>query len=537
VTDDAETVADLVRRHIDGVLDGEGRRRLEECLNRSAEARRVYVREMKLHAALWVDLKGVGRPAEPADAPVATRRRRARFPRDPRPGALPWTVFAAAGLFAVVLAVAHRGSGPAPAPLARRAEPAPLPAEPPPPNLEPAPAPGPAAPAPEAEAPPARLAPPRPAPPPPAPPVPEPAPAPAPIPIPIPAPAPRAPEAPTAVAAAVAERVHGPAERLRAGARSPLRAREGVAAEDGVETGVEASVLLTYPDGTRVTLSPGTLLARVADPGRGKVLRLSKGTLTVEAARQPADAPMILETPLAEARVLGTTLRLTVVPGERGSTRLDVTEGKVRLTRLADRKSVEVVAGHYAVAAAGVELAARPVPRTPLEGALAERGAVTVNFGPPGVKLPEGVLNDAAEEFDPARGYGWTGPADQRGAAQRAVPRGDVLRATHVWAGSKDRAALWTARVPNGTYLVGVCVGDDRDQGPHHVAVEGRLVIDTLLTRPDQYVESKEVPVVVRDGTLTVGVGGHQSPKAARSASGTRTADTTICWITLRRAP
>jgi hypothetical protein len=67
---------------------------------------------------------------------------------------------------------------------------------------------------------------------------------------------------------------------------------------------------------------------------------------------------MLFLTAHAEARVLGTTLRVETI-GD--STRLDVTEGRVRLTRLKDKASVEVSAGHYAVAAPTGSVASRLV--------------------------------------------------------------------------------------------------------------------------------------------------------------------------------
>jgi hypothetical protein len=68
---------------------------------------------------------------------------------------------------------------------------------------------------------------------------------------------------------------------------------------------------------------------------------------------------MLFTTPHAEVTVLGTRLALTV---SAEATRLEVQEGRVRITRLPDRASVEVKAGQFAVARAGSELVAqRPV--------------------------------------------------------------------------------------------------------------------------------------------------------------------------------
>jgi len=82
----------------------------------------------------------------------------------------------------------------------------------------------------------------------------------------------------------------------------------------------------------------------------GKSLTLVRGVLTADVRKQPADQPMVITTPQGEATVLGTKLRLTVEPDEKGSTRLEVEEGKVRLKRLVDGKTVGVDSGHFAVA-------------------------------------------------------------------------------------------------------------------------------------------------------------------------------------------
>ena len=55
-------------------------------------------------------------------------------------------------------------------------------------------------------------------------------------------------------------------------------------------------------------------------------------------------------------------MRVTVDPG---STQLEVTEGRVRFTRLKDAQAVEVATGYYALVAPGVDFAPRPIPQDP----------------------------------------------------------------------------------------------------------------------------------------------------------------------------
>jgi len=211
-----------------------------------------------------------------------------------------------------------------------REEPAPRPERRPPPPVEP-PMPGPG----KTEAPPA--------PPPPAPPEA------------VPAPPPPAPP-PTAVAVAGLERVRGEAWVSTESGRAPAGAGRGLVSGQGVETaGGEASV--KYPDETRIDLRPGTAI-RVTGPA-GKSVRLDRGTIDAQVARQPAGQSVAFVTPHAEATVLGTRLTVTVT---EEATRLEVAEGRVRLRRLSDGKAVDVAAGQFAVAAAGAEMSARPVP-------------------------------------------------------------------------------------------------------------------------------------------------------------------------------
>ena len=83
--------------------------------------------------------------------------------------------------------------------------------------------------------------------------------------------------------------------------------------------------------------------------------------LQARVARQPLGLPFVLQSPHGEARVLGTALRLVVDGGEKGSTRLEVTEGRVQFRRT-DGKALEVPAGSFVLAGAGAEFLLRPLP-------------------------------------------------------------------------------------------------------------------------------------------------------------------------------
>jgi len=196
---------------------------------------------------------------------------------------------------------------------------------------------------------------------------------------------------PTATAVASVERVDGEAWAVSPGKRTALAPGDILLPELGLDVGSRGRLALLYPDWTRLELGPGTKvrgLARV-----GKWLELLEGQLLAKVTRQPAGRAMAIGTPHAEALVLGTTLRLVV---DSGSTRLDVEEGRVRLKRLSDGKTVDVSNGHFAVAGVGLELASR-------------------------------ALTLYAEDFDSGRLAGWTFPRAYPWTLERASPRGLML--------------------------------------------------------------------------------------------------------------
>lgn len=187
---------------------------------------------------------------------------------------------------------------------------------------------------------------------PPVPPAPRP---PAPKPPPQPAPKPVPPRRTVAVVGSL-ERVHGQVALVKGDEIVPAAAGQEIATGHAVRTmGRQSLAVLKYKDGTIVEIGPDTRVTE--DSGAGKKLRLERGEIRAVVAPQPAEHPLIVVTGDAEARVLGTTFRMTVRPGASG---LEVREGRVRLTRTADGESVEVTAGHRALVKEGAALTARP---------------------------------------------------------------------------------------------------------------------------------------------------------------------------------
>lgn len=151
------------------------------------------------------------------------------------------------------------------------------------------------------------------------------------------------------------EAAGGEAVHVRKDLRRAAAAGSELLPGDGLETGPKSWAVVKFPDGTRVEVGSGSVLAGWKAEG-GKRAVLSRGSLMAVVSKQPA--PLVFSTPHGDAAVLGTTLRLVV---DETSTRLEVVEGKVRLTR-SDGKAVDVGTGHFAVAATGMELAARALP-------------------------------------------------------------------------------------------------------------------------------------------------------------------------------
>jgi hypothetical protein len=148
---------------------------------------------------------------------------------------------------------------------------------------------------------------------------------------------------------------------------------------DTIVTDGRESITIGYEgETTRVQLRENTRLTLLGSaPAEGKRLRLEAGSLRARVAKQPEDKSMVVLTPHAEALIRGTVLRLA---SEKSSTRLDVTEGLVEFTITSDRETIEVPAGHYAVAGEGIDLVARSIPGTDLLLQLDEKasGAKTV---------------------------------------------------------------------------------------------------------------------------------------------------------------
>lgn len=371
---------ELIDLHLAGELDEAATEELFRRLKEDPALQRQLLvaahEDWALRSAVKgrIALKGAEREVRTAaGTPPSGRRARPRLTTRSRRGPIAWPwIAAAAGILLAVTARVMLVPPRTTAPTART--PRPLPEESPPPPAHPPGVEPPAALPPDREVPVPASPPPKPERPPEQPPGPRPPPKASDSPAPAPdlpgkdAP-PRPPARPvspeTAVAIGTLETVKGQGFILAGGKPRPAQARESLSAGQGLETrGSGSGAALKLLDGTRIELGEDTTLREIALKA-GKRVIVARGALTAHVTPQPRGEPMVFETPHAEATVLGTTLRLEVEPGEKGSTRLTVTEGRVRL-RGPDGRTVDVASGHFAVAAAGLDLASRPLPKTML---------------------------------------------------------------------------------------------------------------------------------------------------------------------------
>jgi len=108
---------------------------------------------------------------------------------------------------------------------------------------------------------------------------------------------------------------------------------------------------LEFNDGSTITISGNSTLT-FSDYGQKK-LYLKEGSVSCNVKPQPAGKSMIIYTRSAMLEVLGTQFE---VEAGLSATMLNVSEGKVRVKRLSDSKTVDVPAKHRVVAAADQEM-------------------------------------------------------------------------------------------------------------------------------------------------------------------------------------
>jgi hypothetical protein len=328
-------------------------------------------------------------------------------------------------------------------------------------------------------------------------------------------------ETPTAVA-----RVEGAKEAFvtpSMGAEKRIVGQYDLLPGQVLRTGSKGRATLVYADGTRVTLEPGTKISGVKSLN-GKFLQVDKGAVSAVVSKQKDGEPMVIGTSNATAKILGTTLRVAV---ESDLTRLQVLEGSVQLANKV---------GAFAAVTGGEEAKTRGsdksiIPWSMSEERIREIFGIVISFGPPNRALPPGTRVDSGAIFDPKRGYGW----DKDLGNGPLIGIADRLKASFVAGGTATLTGTWRMPLPNGKYVVRACVGGAPqgilDQGPHHVTVEGKVIIDTKMTCNGDFCFGEgEVDVI--DGELRVVIGGHRSDLKTPTD---KDDDTILNFITIRR--
>jgi hypothetical protein len=204
-------------------------------------------------------------------------------------------------------------------------------------------------------------------------------------------------EKPTVVEVATLERVEGNVTVREAAAQSGIALTAGFSVETADE---RSAAVIRYPDGTRIELKGASGIRDASDgPGRRVIV---SGTIVSEIAKLPGDQPMIFVTAQAEARIVGTKIRIEAAAE---FTRLDVSEGRVKFTRLKDKMSVDVAAGHSAMVAPNTPLASKLTRATEGLAALYTfkegRGAVVRDVSRAGAPIDLKIENETAVRWSP----------------------------------------------------------------------------------------------------------------------------------------
>jgi hypothetical protein len=184
--------------------------------------------------------------------------------------------------------------------------------------------------------------------------------------------------------------------------------------------------------------------ARLSIKEGTKRIDLSGGVvLRGEVAHQPDDHPMIVNSRHAQAKVLGTRLQFSLLPH---STRLDVSEGKVRLSRFPDGSTVDVAKGYSAIVEKGTALEAEPtllpdlvitdigwMPTNPVAGDDVIFQATVKNQGK--AATPPGIIIGVKFNVDDAPKMSWSDNYSNSLASGKSITlkANFGAKATNVW--------------------------------------------------------------------------------------------------------
>jgi len=115
---------------------------------------------------------------------------------------------------------------------------------------------------------------------------------------------------------------------------------------------MNSMVRLVYDDGTSVVLAGNSTVVFDHENNQKKVL-IKRGNISASIAPQSPGKPLLIISDSAVMEVLGTDLAIST---NSKTTRLDVTEGKVKIRERSQGSEAEIAAGNYAVARFGKEI-------------------------------------------------------------------------------------------------------------------------------------------------------------------------------------
>ncbi|MBI2479933.1 MAG: FecR domain-containing protein [Planctomycetia bacterium] len=198
-----------------------------------------------------------------------------------------------------------------------------------------------------------------------------------------------------------------------------LTAEMGLMLRTGDIVNVPASAVASihYNDGTRVVLgsnSQAILTELTRFNAASKNLALKSGNLTAHVAKQQPGKSMLVTTPTARFRVLGTRFTLAA---DASSARLDVIEGRVHAERRDNAASVDVEQGQFAVADLHTPLKVQSIPSRAVAGLIAlyrfdeGRGTVVHDVSRVGAALDLHIDRAEAVEWSPGGGLMLREPA------------------------------------------------------------------------------------------------------------------------------
>ena len=190
---------------------------------------------------------------------------------------------------------------------------------------------------------------------------------------------------------------------------------------------------LEFDDGSSAMIFGDSILT-FSDQGQ-KELRLKQGRFSATVVPQPADEPMLIHTPVADLKVIGTQFDVEAGPE---TTRLYVREGKVRIRRVSDGKTVDVPADHRVVVTSDSDMLLRFVgpERTWAQTPFWENLSTSGN--------QDSIATQETRDYDGTRNLllseeSATLPAQDMGHTIRS---GDLLEIRYVWRSDK----WWTAQ-------------------------------------------------------------------------------------------